>query len=92
MFTPDLMFTKYEADLLYQNITYITTNGRGARVSHPVITSHVAISLHPPYVILALWAVNGLSIVCWVHLFLAESEHDTSWPIMDHYDRSQFWA
>ncbi len=36
MFTPDLMFTKYEADLC-QNITYITTKGRGVRVSHPVL-------------------------------------------------------
>ncbi len=36
MFTPDLMCTKYEADLLCQNITYITTKGRGVRVSHPV--------------------------------------------------------
>ncbi len=30
------MFTKYEADLLCQNITYITTKGRGVSVSHPV--------------------------------------------------------
>ena len=34
MFTPDLMFTKYEADLLCQKITNITTKGRGVRVSH----------------------------------------------------------
>ncbi len=33
----DLMYMKYEADLLCQNITYITTKGRGVRVSHPVI-------------------------------------------------------
>ncbi len=30
------VFTKYEADLLCQNITYITTKDRGVRVSHPV--------------------------------------------------------
>ncbi len=36
IFTLDLMFTKYEADLLCQNITYITIKGRGVRVSHPV--------------------------------------------------------
>ena len=36
-FTLDLMFTKYEADLLCQNIIYITTKGRGVRVSHPVL-------------------------------------------------------
>ncbi len=36
-FTPGLMFTKYEADLLCQNITYINTKGRGVRVSHPVL-------------------------------------------------------
>ena len=36
--TPDLMFTKYEADLLCQNITDITTKGRGVRVSHPVVS------------------------------------------------------
>ena len=29
--------TKYEADLLCQNITYINTKGRGVRVSHPVL-------------------------------------------------------
>ncbi len=36
MFSPDLIFTKYEAELLCQNITYITTKGRGVRVSHHV--------------------------------------------------------
>ena len=30
------MFTKYEADLLCQKITYINTKGRGVRISHPV--------------------------------------------------------
>ncbi len=39
MFTLDLMITKYEADLLCQNITYINTKGIGGRVSHPVFTS-----------------------------------------------------
>ncbi len=29
MFTPDLMFTKYEADPLYQKITYITKTAEG---------------------------------------------------------------
>ena len=31
MFTPDLMFTKYEADLRCRNITYINTKGRGGQ-------------------------------------------------------------
>ena len=35
-FTPDPMFTNYEADLLCQSITFITTKSRGVRVSHPV--------------------------------------------------------
>ncbi len=35
-FTPGLMFTKYEADRLNQNITYITTNDTGFRVSVPL--------------------------------------------------------
>ncbi len=38
-FTPDLMFVKYEADLNCQNITCITTKGRGIRVSHPVLVT-----------------------------------------------------
>ncbi len=36
----DLVFTKYEADLLCQNMFYITTKGRGVRVSLPLFTSH----------------------------------------------------
>ena len=35
-FTPDLMFAKYEADLLCQNMSHITTKGRGIRVSLPL--------------------------------------------------------
>ncbi len=35
-FTLDLMFMKYEADLLCQNITYFNTKGREVRVSHLV--------------------------------------------------------
>ncbi len=35
-FTPGLMFTKYEADRLCQNITYITTKDFGFRVSLPL--------------------------------------------------------
>ena len=38
-FTPDLMFTKYEADLLCQNMFYITTKGRGVRASLPLYSS-----------------------------------------------------
>ncbi len=34
--TPDFMFTKNEADLLYQNMFYFTTKGRGVRVSLPL--------------------------------------------------------
>ncbi len=30
------MCTKYEADLLCQNLTYITTKGRGVGVTHPM--------------------------------------------------------
>ena len=41
------MFTKYEADLLCQNITYINTKGRGVRVSHPVYTSSSRLYVKP---------------------------------------------
>ena len=30
------IFTKYEADLLCQNMSHVTTKGRGVRVSHPL--------------------------------------------------------
>ncbi len=63
MFTPDLMFTKYEADLLCQNITYITKKGRGVRVSHPVLRVIVATKPHghPTSV---TCRVNSFDIVC----------------------------
>ncbi len=36
-FSPDLMFTKFAADRLCQNITYIYTKDPGLRVSLPLI-------------------------------------------------------
>ena len=35
-FTPVLLFTKYEAEVLCQNMSHITTKGRGVRVSLPL--------------------------------------------------------
>ncbi len=39
------MFTKHVADLLCQNTTYITTKGRGARVSQPVFRKDTFLGL-----------------------------------------------
>ncbi len=49
--TLDQMFTRYEADLLCQNITYITTKGRGVRVFHPVLTGYLTwVKLRRPHI------------------------------------------
>ncbi len=37
LFTPDLMFTKYEADHLCRNMFYITTIGRGGQGIPPLV-------------------------------------------------------
>ena len=54
-FTQGLLFTKYEADHLYQNITYITTKYSGFRVSLPLSMKSIMFTKNRGKVVYRVW-------------------------------------